>query len=84
MVTCKHVFCVYLSATQFNVFDCGEKLEVIVWGKVISPVILHIMKYETLYLPEGYTVTSYVQVFSWVCENALWIDGDWSFLMKLV
>jgi len=30
------------------------------------------MKFETPYLPEVYTVTSYVQVFSWVYKIALY------------
>jgi len=35
-------------------------------------VRLHVAKCKTPYLQDGYTVTSNVHVYSWICDNFVW------------
>ena len=42
-------------------------------SKLVSLMKLYVLKCETPYLPDGYTVTSNVHVYSWIYDNFLWI-----------
>jgi len=55
-------------------------------SKLISLVKLHVGKRKTTYLPDGYTVTSNVHVYSWIydsfdefkenCDKNRWLYWD--------
>ena len=47
-----------------------------VLSKLISLAKLHVVKYETPYLPDEYSVTSNGHVYNRVYETALWIQGE--------
>ena len=52
-----------LTVTQFNLFDFVSKLKDSYAIELISLVKLHVVKYETPYLPDGYMVTFNVHVY---------------------